>query len=238
VTVGLQVRGLVGGYGRVPVLHGIDLDVPAGSLLAVIGANGAGKTTLMRTIAGINPVHAGTVHLAGADLTRATPSAVGRAGIALVPENRRLFPMLTVEENLRLGGYVRRRDRAGAAERLDGVLERFPVLRERRAGLAGALSGGQQQMLAIGMALMARPALLMLDEPSLGLAPIVVRQVFDEIKALREAGTTVLLSEQFAAEALSIADTAVVLKLGRVVTSGPAEQVRQDSAVQAAYLGA
>jgi branched-chain amino acid transport system ATP-binding protein len=234
----LEVAGLVSGYGRVPVLHGIDLAVAEGELLAVIGANGAGKSTLMRTIIGVNRVVGGSIRFAGTDLSKAGPAAVGRAGIALVPEGRRLFPMLTVEENLRLGGWTRRRERRSVTADLDRMLDRFAILRERRSGLAGALSGGQQQMLAIAMALMARPRLLMLDEPSLGLAPIVVRQVFDEVRALRDAGTTVLLSEQFAEEALAIADTAIVLKLGRVVTSGTAAVVRDDDAVRAAYLGA
>ncbi|MFC4944176.1 ATP-binding cassette domain-containing protein [Pseudonocardia sp. GCM10023141] len=235
---GRHRHGLVSGFGRVPVLHGIDLAVAEGQLLAVIGANGAGKSTLMRTIIGVNPVVGGNIRFAGADLTKAGPAAVGRAGIALVPEGRRLFPMLTVEENLRLGGWTRRRDRHGAAADRERMFDRFTVLGERRSGMAGALSGGQQQMLAIAMALMARPRLLMLDEPSLGLAPLVVRQVFDEVRALRDAGTTVLLSEQFAEEALAIADTAIVLKLGKVVTSGPAADVRDDDAVRAAYLGA
>lgn len=232
----LQVRGLVSGYDRVPVIHGIDLDLPEGEVLAVIGANGAGKTTLMRTIAGITRATGGRITLGGRDITGASPSAVGRAGIGHVPENRRAFPLLTVEENLRLGAWVRRRDRAGVAADLDAMTERFPILAERRTALAGALSGGQQQMLAIGMALMGRPRVLMLDEPSLGLAPIVVGQVFAEIRALKAAGTTVLLNEQFAADALAVADRALVLKLGHVVLHGTAAAVREDPEVRAAYL--
>jgi branched-chain amino acid transport system ATP-binding protein len=232
----LEVRGLIAGYNRIPVVHGIDLDLDQGELLAVVGANGAGKTTLMRTIAGIGRPFSGSIRLGGTDLTRAGAAAAGRAGIGHVPENRRAFPLLTVEENLRLGAYVRRRDRAGVAADLSRMYDRFPILAERRGAMAGTLSGGQQQMLAIAMALMARPTLLMLDEPSLGLAPLVVAQVFEEIRALKAAGTTVLLNEQFAADALAVADRAVVLKLGRVVMGGPAAEIRDDPAIQAAYL--
>ena len=233
----LTVDRLSGGYHRVPVLHDVSLRLEEGELLAVIGSNGAGKTTLMRTIAGVNQAFSGTVHFDGADFTNASPSRVGHGGIGHVPENRRIFPMLTVLENLRLGGYVQRRDRKAMAEGVDRMLDRFPILDTRRSSLAGTLSGGEQQMLAIGMALMGRPRLLMLDEPSLGLAPIVVSRVFDEIRSLKAAGTTVLLNEQFAAEALGVADHALVLRLGHVVASGTADEVRSNSAVQAAYLG-
>lgn len=232
-----EVRELVSGYGRIPVVHGVSFELERGELLSVIGANGAGKTTLMRTIAGINQAFSGTITLDGKDITKSTPSAVCHAGIAHVPENRRAFPMLTVSENLRLGGYVRRRDRKGLAEDYDRMLGRFPILGERRDSLAGTLSGGEQQMLALAMALMSRPQFLMLDEPSLGLAPIIVTQVFDEIRTLKAAGSTVLLNEQFANEALAVADKAMVLRLGRVTTQGSAADVAGDNSVRDAYLG-
>jgi branched-chain amino acid transport system ATP-binding protein len=232
-----EVHGLVSGYGRVPVVHGIDLALDEGELLSVIGANGAGKTTLMRTIAGINRAFEGKIVLDGRDITKASPSVVARAGIAHVPENRRVFPLLSVAENLKMGGFVRRRDRRGVAEDMHLMYERFPILDRRQSSFAGTLSGGEQQMLAIAMALMSRPRLLMLDEPSLGLAPIVVKKVFDEIKALKDHGTTVLLNEQFAEEALRVADRAIVLKLGHVALLGPAADVRRNDSVKAAYLG-
>lgn len=233
----LSVTELVGGYGRIPVIHGISFELDKGELLSVIGANGAGKTTLMRTIAGINRAFSGTIRLGGHDITRSSSSAICRAGIGHVPENRRAFPMLTVTENLRLGAYVRRGQRKEIAEDFDRMLDRFPILRQRQSSLAGTLSGGEQQMLAIAMALMSRPQLLMLDEPSLGLAPKIVTQVFDEIRALKAAGSTVLLNEQFANEALGVADQAIVLRLGRVTIRGTAAEVAENDSVRQAYLG-
>ena len=233
----LEIEGLVSGYGRIPVLHDIDLTVEEGELVTVIGANGAGKSTLLRTITGINRAFEGRVSFGGKEIARTPAARINQLGIAHVPENRRVFSAHSVEDNLLLGGWVRRRDRAGVATDLGRVLEQFPILSDRRTQVAGSLSGGEQQMLVIAMALMARPRLLLLDEPSLGLAPLIVKQVFHEIKRLNEEGTTILLVEQIANQALNIADRAWVLQLGRVVTAGSAAEVRRDPAVRAAYLG-
>lgn len=234
----LEIRGLVSGYGRVPVLHGVDLEVEQGELVTVIGSNGAGKSTLLRTISGVNPAFAGSVVFDGKDLTKAGTARIAAAGIAHVPEGRRVFAEHSIEENLLIGGYVRRRQRDEVRADIAAAYERFPVLGERRESPAGTLSGGEQQMLAIAMALLARPRLLMLDEPSLGLAPLVVGRVFEHIRSLRAAGTTILLVEQIAQQALSVADRGIVLSLGEVVTRGTAAELRADPAVQAAYLGA
>jgi branched-chain amino acid transport system ATP-binding protein len=234
----LEVKGLVAGYGGVPVLHGIDLELEEGQLLTVIGANGAGKSTLMRTILGLNHPMGGTVTFDGKVISKSSAEKITRRAIAIVPENRRVFPKLSVEENILLGAYARGGDKKGMREDRERMYTQFPRLDARRKQLAGTLSGGEQQMLAIAMALMARPRLLMLDEPSLGLAPIIVQQVFDEIAALRRSGTTILLNEQLANKALDVADRALVLHLGRVVTSGDAAVVRKDEKVRHAYLGA
>lgn len=232
----LTVEGLVSGYGNVPVLHGIDLTIGEGELIAVIGSNGAGKTTLIRTICGITRSFAGTMTFAGRSIAHARASTIARLGIAHVPENRRVFAEHPIEENIRLGAWVRRRDRKGVAADLAEMYARFPFLGQRRTQPAGTLSGGQQQMLVIAMAMMARPRLLMLDEPSLGLAPIIVQQVFEQIAELKAAGTTILLSEQFANEALAIADRAIVLKLGEVLKTGTPAEIGADPAIRAAYL--
>jgi len=234
----LEVRSLIAGYGRTPVLHGIDLAVAEGEVVAVLGANGAGKSTMLRSISGVTRLFSGSVSFAGSEITRLGAPRIAALGIAHVPENRRVFPAHSVETNLRLGGYVRRRDRASMRAGIGEVYERFPLLADRRAQLAGSLSGGQQQVLALAMALVARPRLLMLDEPSLGLAPLAVQQVYDEIRALRDAGSTILLVEQLATVALGVADRAVVLQLGRVATTGTADDVRHDDALRSAYLGA
>ncbi len=232
----LEVDGLVSGYGSVPVIHDVTLSIGEGELLAVIGSNGAGKTTLIRTIAGINRAFSGSITFDGRAITRASAATIAKRGIAHVPENRRVFAEHPIEENIRLGAWVRRRDRKGVAADLAEVYERFPFLGQRRSQPAGTLSGGQQQMLVIAMAMMARPRVLMLDEPSLGLAPIIVQQVFEQITELKAGGTTILLSEQFAGEALAIADQAVVLKLGEVLRSGTPDELRADPAIRAAYL--
>lgn len=232
----LEVEGLVSGYGRVPVIHGIDLTIGEGELMAVIGSNGAGKTTLMRTISGINRSFSGSIVFGGRSITSSSAASITRGGIAHVPENRRVFPEHPIEENIRLGAWVRRRDRKGVAADMAQAYERFPILGQRRSQPAGTLSGGEQQMLVIAMAMMARPRLLMLDEPSLGLAPIIVKQVFEQISELKAAGTTILLNEQFAGEALAIADRAIVLKLGEVLQSGTPDQLKADPAIRAAYL--
>lgn len=234
----LQIEGLVAGYDRIAVLHHVDLIVDEGELVTVIGANGAGKTTLLRTISGLNKPFEGTIQFDGLDLGRMKTPDIAKAGIAHVPENRRVFPHHSVVENLRIGGYVRRRNSRQVAEDLERMLNHFPVLGERRRQAAGTLSGGEQQMLAIAMALMVRPRLLMLDEPSLGLAPLVVDRVFDEVRRLRDSGTTILLVEQLANRAFDVATQAVVLQLGRVIAVGDPAVLRADEAVKAAYLGA
>ncbi|MGZ6958375.1 MAG: ABC transporter ATP-binding protein [Ilumatobacteraceae bacterium] len=234
----LQIEGLVAGYDRIAVLHAVDLNVDEGELVAVIGANGAGKTTLLRTISGLNRAYEGTLRFDGLDLGRLGTTKIAEAGIAHVPENRRVFPHHSVLENLRIGGYVRRRNTSDVAEDLERMLNHFPVLGERRTQMAGTLSGGEQQMLAIAMALMVRPKLLMLDEPSLGLAPLVVDRVFAEIRRLRDEGTTILLVEQLANRAFDVATQAVVLQLGKVIAVGDPATLRTDEAVKAAYLGA
>ena len=233
----LEVSGLVAGYGSVPVLHGVNLTVEEGELVSVIGANGAGKTTLLRTLSGLVKPMDGTIRFAGNDITKAHAPKVAGLGIGHAPENRRIFPKDPVEENLRLGGWVRRREHAKVREDLERVYEKFPILLERRTQPAGTLSGGEQQMLAIGMALMARPKLMLLDEPSLGLAPILVREIFAEILRLKEEGSTILLVEQLASEALRIADRGIVFQLGRIVTQGSSEELRDNADVVAAYLG-
>jgi len=233
----LSIRDLNAGYGLVPVLHDVSLDVAEGEIMTVIGSNGAGKSTLLRTISGLTDVRSGSVTMDGRELTGGSPAVVGRAGIAHVPENRRVFAAHSVEDNLHLGAYVRGASRRELAIDTARVYEQFPVLGERHRQKAGTLSGGEQQMLAIGMALMARPRLMLLDEPSLGLAPIVVERVFAAISDLARDGMTILLIEQFAHAALQIADHGVVLHLGEVVASGDAATLQQDDAVRRAYLG-
>jgi branched-chain amino acid transport system ATP-binding protein len=221
------------------VLRGVSLAVPAGKIVAVLGANGAGKTTLLRAITGLLPVHRGKstkgrITLAGRDITHDDPARRVRAGLAQVMEGRRVFAELTVDENLRTGAYT---NRAGLAEGRDRVMELFPVLRERRRQVAGYLSGGEQQMLAIGRALMSSPRLLLLDEPSLGLAPLVVEQIRDIIVDINAQGTSVLLVEQNATMALTIADHGVVLEQGRVVRSGSGAELLADRNIREFYLG-
>ncbi len=236
----LDVSGLSAHYGPVAALRDVTLEVRAGELVALIGANGAGKSTLLRTIAGLLAPAAGRVTLDGRDVTGHAPEAILRAGIALVPERRRVFADLTVVDNLELGGYALPRGRefrARLAAGLDEAYRLFPVLQQRRGQLAGTLSGGEQQMLAIGRALMSRPRLLLCDEPSLGLAPLVVREIMRHLSALREAGTTILLVEQNARMALRYADRAYVLETGRVVLSGRGADLLEDRELRAAYLG-
>ena len=236
----LEVTGLSARYGAVAALRDVSLEVRAGELVALIGANGAGKSTLLRTIAGLVAPAAGRVALDGRDVTGQAPEAMIRAGVALVPERRRVFAPLTVLDNLELGGYALPRGRDFRSRLEAGVEEAyrlFPVLRGRRDQLAGTLSGGEQQMLAIGRALMTRPRLLLCDEPSLGLAPLVVAEIMRLLSSLREAGTTILLVEQNARMALRSADRAYVLEVGRVVLSGPAADLLEDDQLKAAYLG-
>jgi branched-chain amino acid transport system ATP-binding protein len=237
----LEVSGLSARYGPVSALRDVSLEVRAGELVALIGANGAGKSTLLRAIAGLVAPAAGRVALDGRDVTGQAPEAMIRAGVALVPERRRVFADLTVLDNLELGGYALPRGHDFRSRLEAGVEEAyrlFPVLRRRRDQLAGTLSGGEQQMLAIGRALMTRPRLLLCDEPSLGLAPLVVAEIMRLLSTLREAGTTILLVEQNARMALRSADRAYVLEVGSVVLSGAASDLLQDDQLKAAYLGA
>ncbi len=231
----LRLEGVSAAYRGLPALRGISLEVPAGAIVAVVGANGAGKSTLLKAIAGLLPV-SGRIALDETRLDRMAAWRVARHGVALVPEGRRLFPRLPVEDNLRLGAYARR----GQPDRfapLSLVFDLFPRLQERLAQRAETLSGGEQQMLAIGRALMTQPRLLMLDEPSQGLMPRLVDDILAAVVRIRAGGVTVLLVEQRLAEALSIADHAHVLQTGRVVMSGPAAAIAADSAVRRAYLG-
>ena len=232
----LRLDGVSAGYGGLRALQDVSLEVGAGEIVAVVGANGAGKSTLLRAVSGQVQVAAGSISFDGTQLTRLAPHRISRLGVGLVPEGRRLFPGLPVEDNLRLGAYARR----GQADRfkpLDLVFELFPRLKERLRQRAGTLSGGEQQMLAIGRALMTQPRLLMLDEPSQGIMPRLVDDILAAVSRIRGLGTTILLVEQRLAEALAIADRAYVLQTGRVVLSGPAAEIASDPEVRRAYLG-
>ncbi len=231
----LEIRSLASAYGRIPALKGIDLDLGRGELVALVGANGAGKTTLLRAISGVQPVTGGTVRISGVDITRASSRHRVRLGIVQVPEGRQVFGPLSVEDNLRLGAYTR--PRAEAEGTLERVYAMFPVLKDKRASSAGMLSGGQQQMLAMGRALMARPRVLLLDEPSMGLAPRLVAEIFACVQALRNADTAILLVEQNAGAALAIADRGYVLETGQIVLSGTGAALLADAGVRSAYLG-
>jgi branched-chain amino acid transport system ATP-binding protein len=231
----LEIRALESRYGRIPALKGIDLSIAEGELVALVGANGAGKTTLLRALSGVQRVSAGQVLFEGEDITRAPSDRRVRLGIVQVPEGRLVFAPLSVEDNLRLGGYTRTRDESDAA--LARVFEMFPILKSRRRQPAGTLSGGQQQMLAMGRGLMARPRLLLLDEPSMGLAPRLVAEIFAAIRELKAAGTTIFLVDQNARAALSVAERGYVLETGRIVLSGSGAQLLADEQMQEAYLG-
>ncbi len=231
----LEIAGLSSHYGRIQALRGIALAVEEGELVALVGANGAGKTTLLRTISGVQSASAGAIRFAGRDITGLAPDRRVRLGIAQVPEGRHVFAPLPVEDNLRLGGYSR--PHAEMERALAETYARFPVLAERRKQPAGTLSGGEQQMLAIGRALMARPRCLLLDEPSMGLAPMLVEEIFRTIRQLKEAGTTIFLVEQNAHAALAIADRGYVMETGAIVLAGPGEALLQNEQVRAAYLG-
>jgi branched-chain amino acid transport system ATP-binding protein len=231
----LRVRELSGGYGRIVAIRSIDIEVGEGELVAVIGRNGAGKSTLLKTISGVQPSFFGTISLGGTDLTYLNAPARVQAGLAHVPEGRQVFGTLSVEDNLRLGATYRSDDDTESS--LEEQFALFPVLRERRETLAGALSGGQQQMLALGRGLMAAPRVLMLDEPSMGLAPQLVAQILRIIRELKENGTTILLVEQNARAALAIADRAYVMETGKIVLEGAASELAQNPEVRSLYLG-
>jgi branched-chain amino acid transport system ATP-binding protein len=234
----LEVKDLHAGYGKAEVLHGITLPVRAGQVVTVIGPNGAGKSTLLGALMGLLPLR-GEVRFAGQDVTRLTLEERVMAGLALVPERRELFGTMSVEDNLVLGGWRPMKQRLPRwRDGLEQVYELFPRMKERRAQAAGTLSGGERQMLAIGRALMGQPKLLMLDEPSLGLAPLIVRDIFRIIETLRDRGVSILLVEQNARAALNVADEGHVLETGDVVLSGPAAQLAGDSRVIDTYLGA
>jgi branched-chain amino acid transport system ATP-binding protein len=233
----LQLKGLRAGYGRAEVLHGIDLHADKGSVITVIGPNGAGKSTLLNTVMGILPGK-GTIEFRGQDISTLTLEERVMNGMALVPEKRELFSTMPVEDNLLLGGF--RQMRLGNAQwrsKLDDVYSIFPRLQERRTQLAGTLSGGERQMLAVGRALMSGPELLMLDEPSLGLAPLIVREIFSIIERLRETGVTIVLVEQNARAALQVADHGYVLEMGELSAQGPASELANDPRVIETYLG-
>ena len=232
----LEARDLVAGYGHIRALKGISFEVADGQVVALIGANGAGKSTTLRVLSGLIRAQTGHVRFRGEDIGRATPAEIVQRGVVHCPEGRRIFTRLSVLENLRLGHYTRRRS-DGEAEALERVFTLFPILRERRTQLGGTLSGGEQQMLAIGRALMTMPKMLLLDEPSLGLAPLLVQQIFQTIQEINRQGTVVLLVEQNANLALRMADRAYVLEAGRIVLEGSGAELLANDAVRKAYLG-
>jgi branched-chain amino acid transport system ATP-binding protein len=231
----LRVGNLSSGYGRIAVLRDVSLDIAKGEMVALVGSNGAGKTTLLRAISGVQPITGGAIIFDGKPIHALPAHARVRAGIVQVPEGRQVFAPLAVADNLRLGAWTR--SDADIARDLDDIYATFPALAEKRAIAAGALSGGQQQMLAIGRALMARPKLLLLDEPSMGLAPMLAEQILANVAALKSRGLTVLLVEQRAHAALAIADRAYVLETGRITLSGDSAALREDARVREAYLG-
>ena len=237
----LKIRSLESGYGKLRVLKSVSLHVNPGEIVGIIGANGAGKTTLLNTIAGIVRPWSGEIVFSGASLSGIPAHDVVSRGCALVPEGRQLFAPMTVEENLVLGAYTRFRKRAGASASVKSDLQRayglFPILKQRSAQLAGTLSGGEQQMLAIGRALMSKPSFIMLDEPSMGLAPLVVKEILATIGALRASGCTILVVEQNSKAVLGIADRGYVLETGAVVLEGTARELLNNTDVQRAYLG-
>lgn len=232
----LKVENLNVSYGVIAAIKGVSFQVNKGEIVALIGANGAGKTTILQTVTGLIQPKSGSLFFEGVDLRRTPAHKIVSLGMAHVPEGRRIFQELTVLENLKLGAFTRK-DKKEIADSLEMVYSRFPRLKERRTQIAGTLSGGEQQMLAMGRALMSNPRLLMLDEPSMGLAPILVEQIFDIIQELNQHGTTILLVEQNAQMALSVAHRGYVLETGKIVTTGSGEELLEDEAVKKAYLG-
>ena len=231
-----EIRDLNVHFGGIHALKGVSLHVEAGEIVTLIGANGAGKSTTLRTASGLKKPTSGQVLIEGRDITATSAQERVRLGLSQVPEGRRVFADMTVLENLELGSFLRR-DRPAMATDLDGVYQRFPVLANRRKQLAGTLSGGEQQMLAMGRAMMARPRILLLDEPSMGLAPLLVQEIFDIIASINETGTTILLVEQNANKALQIADRAYVMETGRIVLSGNADELSKTEDIKRVYLG-
>ncbi len=232
----LEVNGLQVYYGVIQALKGVSFEVNQGEVIALIGANGAGKTTTLHTLTGLLPAKQGSIVFEGKDITKVPPHKIVEMGIAHVPEGRRVFSQLSVYENLMMGAYTRK-DKKEIAENLANVYKRFPRLEERKNQRAGTLSGGEQQMLAMGRALMSSPKMIVMDEPSMGLSPIFVNEIFDIIEEVSSSGTTVLLVEQNAKKALSIADRAYVLETGKIVLSGDAKELMNDDSIKKAYLG-
>ncbi|MEZ5661755.1 MAG: ABC transporter ATP-binding protein [Burkholderiaceae bacterium] len=232
----LELQGVSAGYGKFQALFDVSMSVDAGEAVAVIGANGAGKTTLLRVISGLLPVSSGRMSMEGQDLTAIAPHKIIATGIAHVPESRRLFPRLTVEDNLRMGAFVATA-RPRFRDRLEYVYELFPRLRERRHQLAGTMSGGEQQMCAIGRALMSEPKLILLDEPSMGLAPVIVQQVFDLVRRIRAEGYTVLIVEQNVRQVLKVVDRAYLLEVGSMQAEGSAAELAASDEIRKAYMG-
>lgn len=232
----LQVNEIDVYYGAIHALKKLSIEVDEGSIVTLIGANGAGKTTTLKTISGILKPKNGTIMFKNADITKVAPEKIVGMGISQVPEGRRVFPSMSVLENLEMGAYLRK-DKKQVQLDMDNVFDRFPRLQERRKQMAGTLSGGEQQMLAIGRALMARPELMLMDEPSMGLAPLLVKEIFQIIKDINSKGTTILLVEQNANMALSIANKAYVIETGEIVLQGTAEQLMKSEDVKKAYLG-
>ncbi|OGQ00348.1 MAG: ABC transporter ATP-binding protein [Deltaproteobacteria bacterium RBG_19FT_COMBO_52_11] len=233
----LKVEDIETFYGSAQALKGVSLAVHKGELIAILGANGAGKTTLLRTISGLNESRKGTIEFDRKKIDRMSPEEIVRLGISLCPEGRKLFPQMTVLKNLTLGAYVCRGNRQGIKDKMEEVFGLFRILRERQQQQAGTLSGGEQQMLVIGRALMSKPQLLMLDEPSLGIAPLLVARIFEAIKDINQRGTAILLVEQNAAAALEIADRGYVLETGEIILSGEAKGLLNEEKVRQAYLG-
>ncbi len=235
-TVLLELRNIDSGYGEIEVLHDISLQVRQGQIVSVLGANGAGKSTLMKTIFGIVRPTRGQILLGGDDISQLPPLETLRRGVSYIPEGRSNFPAMTVQENLEMGAYIRN-DTEAIRQEIDALCERFPILKQKRHTSAGNLSGGQQQMVEIAIALMLKPRILLIDEPTLGLAPILVTEVFDIIQEINASGTTVVLVEQNAKRALEISDHAFVLELGRVRFQGPAAELAANEEIIEAYLG-
>ena len=230
----LEIKELNVSYGAVHAIHGVSIKVNDGEIVSLIGANGAGKTTILRTISGLKKADSGEIIFDGADLRKTEPSKIISLKLAHVPEGRHIFPDMTVEENLEMGAYA---DATNAEAVMEDVYERFPRLKERRTQPAGTLSGGEQQMLAMGRALMAKPSILLLDEPSMGLSPLLVSEIFHIIEEINSRGTTILLVEQNAKRALAVADRAYVLETGRITLEGTGSDLSSDERVQKAYLG-
>jgi branched-chain amino acid transport system ATP-binding protein len=232
----LTIKGLKTSYGQIEALHGVDIRINSGEIVSLVGANGAGKSTLLMTISGLQPVDAGSITFEGKDLLKITTDQRVASGIVQVPEGRQVFKDLSVEDNLLLGAYTRGRS-PEVEDDIERMYEKFPILRQKRRNLAGELSGGQQQMLAMGRALMAKPRLLLLDEPSMGLAPLIIEEIFNIIKALKNEGMTIFLVEQNASQALALADRGYVLETGRVVVEGSGRELLSNEKVREAYLG-